>query len=126
MASPLSLSLALGCFCTTESRLHNGRPISAPVVQSPYSLLRGELEFGAIKVECHVLSDYRRVITQSEIVRAITGGRNTNLSRYLARNPLLVNGVANSPPIRFVIPKKPIVPTAFEGTALIEICDKYL
>src|SRR5205823_2912380 len=106
------------------TRTYTGQDVSAETL--PYSLLTGDLKFGSVIVECHVLNDYRRVITQSEIVRAITGGQNTNLSRYLARNPLLAKHGLISPPIRFTLPKKPIIPTAFEGTALIEICDSYL
>ena len=41
-------------------------------------------------MECHVLNDFRRVFTQREIVKAISGGRESgNLGRYLARNPLI-------------------------------------
>src|SRR2546426_4307670 len=47
----------------------------------PYSLLRGELPLGNLRVECHVLNDFRRVLTQTELLKALTGGSATNFSR---------------------------------------------
>ena len=47
---------------------------------------------GSMELECHVLSDERRVFTQREVVRVISGGRESgNLTRYLERNPLYTN-----------------------------------
>ena len=91
-----------------------------------HSMLEGELSFGTLTFGCHVLNDGRRVITQTEIVRAITGTQASNLSRYLARNPLVQNNFGHRPPIRFSIPGRSVIATGFEATAMIEICDIYL
>src|ERR1700676_1731700 len=54
----------------------------------PFSLFQGRLRIGELELECHVLNDYRRVFTQREIVRILTGGRESgNLQRYLDSNP---------------------------------------
>ncbi len=93
----------------------------------PTSLLRGTLELGDIELECHVLSDGRRVLTQGEVVRAISGGReSSNLGRYLERNPLTAKDTYAESVIRFAIPSNPTTAIGYEAPILIEICDKYL
>jgi hypothetical protein len=55
----------------------------------PYSMFRGTLTIGDVEIECHVLSDHRRVLTQREMVRVISGGRESStIGRYLERHPL--------------------------------------
>lgn len=55
----------------------------------PYSLLPGTLQIGDVSFDCHVLSNHRRVLKQREVVRLISGGRDSgNLTRYLERIPL--------------------------------------
>ncbi len=50
----------------------------------PFSMFRGMLRIGDVELECHVLSDGRRVFTQGEVVRVLTGGtESSNLARYL-------------------------------------------
>jgi hypothetical protein len=101
---------------------------AAPEVpEVPYSILKGELTFGNVKMECHVLNDHRRVLTQREVVRVISGGRESgNLQRYLDRNPLTANDFSMGPTINFTIPGTAIVASGYEATYLIELCDKYL
>ncbi len=41
----------------------------------PYSMFQGQLSLGGLDMECHVLNDGRRVFTQREVVRALSGGR---------------------------------------------------
>lgn len=41
--------------------------------ETPYSMFRGTLQMGDVELGCHVLSDGRRVLTQGEVIRAITG-----------------------------------------------------
>src|SRR5207245_1240457 len=56
----------------------------------PFSMFRGNLKFGDLEVECHVLSDGRRVFTQREVVRVLTAGVNSGkLIAYLRPNPLI-------------------------------------
>src|SRR5690348_2690642 len=40
---------------------------------TPYSLFRGTLTINDVSFECHVLNDHRRVLTQREVVRALSG-----------------------------------------------------
>jgi hypothetical protein len=54
----------------------------------PHSLLKGTLPMAGVELECHVLSDGRRVFTQREIVRILSGQANGDLPRYLSRNQL--------------------------------------
>lgn len=91
----------------------------------PYSMFPGTLQIGDVELGCHVLSDGRRVLTQGEVVRAITGGSDTsNLTRYLERNPLTKD--LNPTMIRFTVPSLPTAAVGLEAPVLIEICDKYL
>lgn len=93
----------------------------------PYSLFSGMIQLGELELECHVLNDFKRVLTQREVVRAISGGRESgNLGRYLDRNPLTANDFDPGPVIPFTIPGSNITALGYEATLLIEICDKYL
>jgi len=103
-------------------------PKPAPVPPKdaqPHSLLPGTLHIGSVSLECHVLSDGRRVFTQSEVVRVLTGGRDSgNLSRYLERIPLKNKALLEGPTIRFRAGNNQAI--GYEATLLIEICEKYL
>ncbi len=93
----------------------------------PYSMFGGFLRFGDTDYEVHVLNDLRRVITQREVVRILSAGRESgNLTRYLSRNPLINNELASGPTLQFRIPGTGFVAMGYEGTHLVEICDKYL
>jgi hypothetical protein len=92
----------------------------------PHSMFQGTLRLGDVDLECHVLNDGRRVFTQREMVRVLTGGTKTgDLKRYLSR---LSNKIADSAaaPIVFKIPGNPNNAFGSEATLLIEICDSYL
>jgi hypothetical protein len=94
--------------------------------EMPYSMFRGTLKIGDMDVECHVLSDGRRVFTQGEVVRLLTRGtESSNLQRYLSRNPLIDNDFSVGP-IPFKIPGNPQVAIGSEATLLVEICDRYI
>lgn len=94
----------------------------------PYSIFQGTVTFGDMVAECHVLNDFRRVFTQREIVRVLSGGRDSgNLQRYLGRNPLtidLADGVGKT--LHFLIPPGRMEAIGYEATHLVEICDKYM
>jgi hypothetical protein len=93
----------------------------------PYSMLRGTLYIGDVSFECHVLNDGRRVLTQREVVRVISGGRESgNLTRYLERNPVYQKDLLSDRTIEFKVPGSPQKATGYEGTLLIEICEMYL
>ena len=56
----------------------------------PYSLLPGTLTIGDVEFECYVLSDHRRVLKQREVVRLISGGRESgNLNQVPGTQPAL-------------------------------------
>ena len=77
-----------------------------------------------VTLECHVLNDGRRVLTQREMVRVLSGGRESgNLGRYLSRNPLIET---HPEPFPFVVPPVPQPARGYEATLLIEICEAYL
>jgi hypothetical protein len=92
----------------------------------PYSLFPGIVRFGDIEVECHVLSDFRRVFTQREVVRILSAGRDSgNLQRYIRRNPLFDPQYLEERTFKFRV-----LPTAeafgYEAEHLIDICDHYI
>ncbi len=93
----------------------------------PYSMFRGTLKIGDVEFECHVLSDGRRVLTQREMVRVISGGRDSsNLARYLERNPVYGPDRLEGRVIPFAQPGLALISHGHEATLLIEICDSYL
>lgn len=91
----------------------------------PHSLLRGTLPLAGVDMECHVLSDGRRVFTQREIVRILSGQENGDLGRYLSRNRLYKAGTIDSQIIRFQVPGSGFA-NGYEATLLIQICELYL
>jgi hypothetical protein len=111
----------------TEDRVDERAKEDEETQQPPFSMFRGALKMGDLELECHVLNDGRRVLTQREVVRAISGGRESgNLGRYLDRNPLTASNFQAGPVIRFNVPGVPQTAIGYEATLLIEICDKYL
>lgn len=101
----------------------SGRPIAQ---ETPHSIMTGTLHLGDAELECHVLSDLRRVFTQGQVVRALTGGTDTSdLQRYLRRNPLF-DGHILAGPIPFKIPGIPTEGKGLDAEQFIEICDLYI
>jgi hypothetical protein len=93
----------------------------------PYSMFRGTAKIGDMEIECHVLNDLRRVLTQREVVRVLSGGRESgNLGRYLDRNPLFDKDLTSGPMIQFKVPGALQIANGYEATLLIEICETYL
>lgn len=101
-------------------------PKTDPEREKPYSLFTGTLHVGSSSLECHVLSDLRRVFTQGQVIRALTGGADTSdLKRYLRRNPLY-DGHSFAGPILFKIPGIPTLGKGMEAEQFIELCDLYI
>jgi hypothetical protein len=93
----------------------------------PFSMFRGTLEIGDVTFECHHLSDDRRVLTQREVVRVLTGGRDSsNIQRYLERNRFVPDDYLDGRIIEFRVPGSATIAHGYEATVLIEICDFYL
>lgn len=104
-----------------------GSPAPAAADELPYSLLRGTLDIGDVTFECHVLNDHRRVLTQGEVVRVLTGGRDSSdLPRYLRSLPTYTDQTLVGRTIQFKVPGNPQIATGYEATLLIEICEMYL
>jgi len=107
---------------------------NAPVIKTnkelpplPYSMFRGTLQIGNVEIEVHVLNDLRRVMTQREVLRVITGGsEGGNLGPYLDANPLINKDLLLGGTFQFKVPGNPRLATGFEATQLIEICTAYL
>jgi hypothetical protein len=93
----------------------------------PFSMFKGTLTIGDMKMECHVLNDFRRVFTQTEMVRVLTAGKgSTNLDVHVRGNPLIDNELSAKKIVEFKIAGNPQIAKGREATVLIEICDKYL
>ena len=89
-------------------------------------MFQGHLEFGEIKVDCYVLNDLRRVISQRGLVSILGGGRESgNLQAYLDRNPLIDNAFLSGAVVRFMVPGIPTEANGLEAKNMIEIMDKY-
>lgn len=92
--------------------------------EKPYSMFKGTLAIGDVGLQCHVLNDGRRVLTQREVVRAISGGRVSG--SYLQNIPGFDVASLPNRVILFTDPQGPQVNHGFEATLLIEICEAYL
>jgi hypothetical protein len=96
---------------------------------TPFSMYRGTLEIGNVTLECHVLSDGRRVLAAREVVRALRGGTPSNptsLGQYLSNLPTYREDLVAPNVIEFRVPQNPTTAHGYEATLLIEICDMYL
>ena len=103
------------------------KPPEPEAGELPLSLFRGALKIGELEVECHVLNDLRRVLTQREVIRVITAGRESgNIQRYLDANPLIDRRFVLGETIQFRQPGTQYVANGFEGTLLVDLCTKYL
>jgi hypothetical protein len=110
-------------------------PPEAPAKESPpsagdslpFSMFKGNIKIGDMDVECHVLSDERRVFTQREVVRVLSHGRESgNLGAYLSNIPLYDNKFSLGATIQFRVPGTQYLAIGYEATLLIEICELYL
>lgn len=93
----------------------------------PFSMFAGKLHLGNLELECHVLNDLRRVITQREIVRVLSSGRESGaLDRYIDNIPLDTSDLRAGPTVQFRITGTSNIGVGREATFLIELCDRYL
>jgi hypothetical protein len=82
---------------------------------------------GGLELECHVLNDMRRVFTQREMVRIISGGRESgNLAVYMQAKVFADNPLDLGAMTPFRVPGTQYVAHGYEATTLIEICERYL
>jgi hypothetical protein len=113
---------------------------SGPAVQSPpedssqppklpIAIFPGKLSIGDGKYLCYVLDNHKRVISQREVVRALTGQSKGDISRYLETQnlkPFISSKLIADQTIQFMIPNNPITANGYEATLLLDICDGYL
>jgi len=99
------------------------RPLAA-TTDKPYSMFRGTLTIGEVELQCHVLNDGRRALTQREVVRALSGGRVSG--SYLRNIPGYDVEALPAKVIVFTVPGGSPTNHGFEATLLIEICEAYL
>lgn len=93
----------------------------------PHSMFTGSLMMGTVALECHVLSNGHRVLSQGQAVRLLTGGSDTsNLGRYLQRVPLYQSAMLDGRTEQFRVLGTPTIATGLDATLLIEICGMYL
>jgi hypothetical protein len=98
-----------------------------PADAIPRSLFRGILRLGELELECHVLSDGRRIFARREAAKAKTGTRKEiSLGSFLARIPPTPGGSPGGPDVAYLDPKSRTPLTGFEATRLVDIADAYL
>lgn len=98
--------------------------VATPPSDRLYSVFSGSLSLGDKQVQCHVLNDGRRVITQREVVRALSGGRVSG--SYLQNIPGFDSASLPGRVIHFSNPGGSPTNHGFEATLLIEVCEAYL
>jgi hypothetical protein len=95
----------------------------------PVAMFPGKLSIGDGKYLCYVLDSGKRVISQREVVRALTQQSKGDLARYLESQnlkPFISNKIVVDQTIQFTIPGNPITAIGYEATLLLDICDAYL
>lgn len=101
--------------------------IVAPA-ELPFSMFRGKLTIGDVEMECHVLNDLRRVLTQREMVRVLSpaGRESGNLAGYIQSKAFADRPLDLGVGIPFRVQGTQYVAHGYEATTLIEICERYL
>jgi hypothetical protein len=95
----------------------------------PIALFPGKISIGVGKYLCYVLDNHKRVISQREVVRALTGQSKGDISRYLDAQylkPFISSKLVADQTIQFTIPGNPVTANGYEATLLLDICDAYL
>lgn len=90
----------------------------------------GVLNLGGREVDCYVLEDGRRVLSQRGIMAGITGAKggakNGNLTRLVSRLPEKHRALALGPSIEFVLPGDTgIVAIGRDRMFFVQLCDAY-
>jgi hypothetical protein len=105
----------------------NEKADTTPHGAMPFSMFRGTLKIGDMEVEAHVLNDERRVLTQREVVRVLSAGRDSgNLQGYLQSKVFADNPFDLGEMIQFRVPGTQFLANGYEATVLIELCERYL
>ena len=96
----------------------------------PVALFPGKLKMGNAEFSVYVLDNGKRVMAQREVVRVLTGRRESGkLASYLqpqALRPYIdADAIANQT-LQFSIPGTQYRGNGYEATLLLDICDAYL
>jgi P63C domain len=95
----------------------------------PIAVFPGKVSIGDGKYLCYVLDNHKRVISQREVVRALTDQSKGDISRYLETQnlkPFISSKLIADQTIQFTIPGNPVTANGYEATLLLDICDGYL
>ena len=98
-------------------------------VQDPIALFPGKLSIGDVEFNVYVLDNRKRVMTQREVVRVLTGKDSGKLSALLgvkALSEFIDLESLLSQTISFSIPGTQFKGVGYEATLLLDICDAYL
>ena len=109
------------------------QPRFAPLPQERVSHFHGEVSFGSLSVPCHVLDDGSRVITQREVVKALSGqAKPSGLIGRLIGIPALASYITEDEVASKVIQFRlsgsghQMLAYGYEATLLVEICEAFL
>jgi hypothetical protein len=96
----------------------------------PVALFHGKLKMAAAEFAVYVLDNGKRVMAQREVVRVLTGKRETGkLASYVnvqVLRPYLDADNITGQILQFKIPGTQYVGHGYEATLLLDICDAYL
>jgi hypothetical protein len=95
----------------------------------PVAIFPGKISIGAAQFSVYVLDNRKRVMSQREVVRVLTGNIKGDLGRYLesqSLQPYINIKEINRQTIQFNIPGTQYQGTGYEATLLLDICDAYL
>lgn len=104
--------------------------VSAGEPQQAIALFPGKLKMGNAEFAVYVLDNGKRVMAQREVVRVLTGRRESGkLASYLeaqSLKPYLNSDEIVRQTLQFSIPGTQYVGHGYEATLLLDICDAYL
>jgi hypothetical protein len=93
----------------------------------PIALFPGKLSIGGTSFSVYVLDNGKRVMTQRETVRVLTGNVKGGIERYLNNlQPFVDPEEISRQTIQFKIPGTQYKGIGYEATLLLDICDAYL
>ncbi len=90
----------------------------------PKALASSKIKLGDQDVECHVLSDERRVLSTSQVQAFLGAAMDRKFARQLSRIPRLSKTLAVRPTIKFVL-KGGGVAHGYEGRFVMKVCLAY-
>lgn len=96
----------------------------------PIALFPGKLRMGSAEFSVYVLDNGKRVMAQREVVRVLTGRRESGkIASYLqsqALRPYIDPDAISNQTLQFSIPGTQYTGNGYEATLLLDICDAYL